>query len=74
MVDSKYVKHVVQINSNFKIRCEHCPESVGGRPALGDSINHYLKTHAYKLLHVGQETTIDFEGNPWQRTVAVLGR
>lgn len=74
MVGKKHVTHVVQITSDLKIRCEHCAESVGGRPALSNSINHYLDTHAYQLLHVGQETAVDFEGNAWQRTVAVMGR
>ena len=37
-------------------------------------VNHYLQEHGYKLLHVGQETSNDMDGNPWQETVAILGK
>jgi hypothetical protein len=39
-----------------------------------ESVNHYLKEHGYKLLHVGQETSSDGEGNLWQKTAAVIGK
>ena len=35
-------------------------------------INHVL-SHGYKVLHIGQET-IEVDGQPWQETVAFLGK
>jgi len=37
-------------------------------------VNHYINDHAYKLLHVGQETFTDAEGNLCQKTVAIVGK
>ncbi len=41
---------------------------------FGELVNHYLKEHGYKLIHIGQETGSDREGNLWQNTVAVVGK
>ena len=41
-------------------------------PFTYESINHYISAHGYKLLHVGQQTSRDSMGNPWQLTVALL--
>jgi hypothetical protein len=41
---------------------------------LQSFINHYLSEHHCVLIHVGQETTRDDTGKPWQYTVAVIGR
>ena len=64
----KGIKHVVQINTHSETTCEHCSIKVGGTD-LNSSVNHYIETHGYKLLHVGQET-----GENLQMTVAYLGR
>jgi hypothetical protein len=57
--------------------CEHCSQMVGSHESsvgeLAASINHYVQEHGYQLLHVGQETTRDENGKPWQFTVAVMG-
>jgi hypothetical protein len=36
-------------------------------------LNHYISVHGYYILHIGQETSTDMEGRPWQSTVAILG-
>ena len=63
----KEIKHVVQIDTHSETNCKHCSIKVGGTD-LSLSINHYIETHGYKLLHIGQET-----GEALQMTVAYLG-
>lgn len=68
------VTQVIQLSSNIQKPCPHCNEmKIGDDQDVGDKISHYLK-HGYKLLHVGQETSQDNGGNPWQSTVAVVGK
>ena len=42
-------------------------------PDMGEKINHHLK-RGFRLLHVGQGTARGSNDEPWQRTVAVLGK
>jgi hypothetical protein len=67
------IQHVVHISTNIGTGCEQCGEPIG-LEHFAESINHYIKRHGYKLLHVGAETTDDYEGKPWHITVAVLGK
>ena len=46
---------------------------LGGEDNVAESINHLVQKHNFKLLHVGQESSLDSDGNPWQSTVAMLG-
>jgi hypothetical protein len=76
MADYKNVKNVVQLSSASRQQCPICqsiPKLSSNDPDVGEQINHYLG-HGYKLLHVGQETIDDSNGNPLQTTVAVLGK
>ena len=66
------VKHVVHVSSDEGKSCEHCDFRFGSD--IAESINHYIDDHSYKLLHVGQETSRDNMGNPFQITVALLGK
>jgi hypothetical protein len=66
------VTQVVQLSSNIYKPCLHCKE-MAYELDLGEQISHYLK-HGYTLLHVGQETSTDSNGKPWQSTVAVVGK
>jgi hypothetical protein len=53
-----------------------CRFFCGQKNATGDfatSINHYLTAHGCELLHVGGDTSHDYDGKPWQGTIAVLG-
>jgi hypothetical protein len=77
---AKDTKRVVSFSSSSGRGCEHCDDSLGidrhpleGIERLTRSVNHYIEHHGYHLLHVGQETSRDDEGKPWQSTVAVLG-
>jgi hypothetical protein len=70
------VKEVLEVSSNVIKQCPHC---AGGfkfsdPPDLGERINHFIKQHGYKLLHVGQETCESANGYLWQTTVAILGK
>ena len=67
------VTHVVNISTNVGKGCEHCDELIG-MDSFTESINHYIKKHGYKLLHVGTETSADSVGKPWHSVVAVLGK
>ena len=67
------IKQVVQISNDEGKNCEHCDFRVG-LDNFAESINHYINDHEYKLLHVGQQTSRDDAGNPWQLTAAVLGK
>ena len=67
------IKHVVQISTSIGTSCEHCDFPIG-TDNFAESINHYIEQHGYKLLHVGTETDRDSDGNPWQSTVALLGK
>lgn len=42
---------------------------------IDEKINHFIETHGFKLLHVGQETgrNID-DGSPFHASVAILGK
>lgn len=68
------IQHVVQISTNIGEGCKHCSEPIG-TDRFAESVNHYIKKHGYKLLHVGTETIPDNNtGGPWHTTVAVLGK
>lgn len=67
------VNHVVHISTDEGKGCKHCDFSIG-TDNFSESINHYISDHGYKLLHVGQETSRDNRGNPFQLTVAVVGK
>jgi len=67
------ISHVVHVSNDDGNTCEHCDYSLG-TDNIAKSINHYVETHQYKLLHVGQETSHDTNGNQFQLTVALLGK
>jgi hypothetical protein len=67
------VNHVVYISTDESKGCDHCDFRVGFEN-FAESINHYIDAHGYKLLHVGQESSRDINGNPFHLTVAVVGK
>lgn len=75
------VRRVVQLFSDVYFGCP-VDECDGGWPrmsnvgqdVLDDMANHMIGKHGWLVLHVGQETTTDNEGKPWQRTTIVLGQ
>ncbi len=70
------VKHVVYISTDISDLCNHCNYNIGsdGYRGFQNSINHYINDHGYQLLHVGSETGTDSNGNPFNSTVAVVGK
>jgi hypothetical protein len=66
------VKHTVEVSSNVATGCAHCDQLIDNG-SVDDGINHYIQEHGYRLLHVGMQTSRDYDGNPWHSTVAVLG-
>lgn len=72
MAETK-TKTIVQVSSNTYNACKLCQFQ---EPHLGDvpiMVNHYLQTHGFELLHVGQETSRADDGGLWHSTVALLG-
>lgn len=67
---------VMSLSTNSPLRtCPICDKNMYyGGDDLASNINHYLQTHQYRLLHVGQETTQDTDGNIYHHTVAILGQ
>ncbi len=67
------VEHVIHITTEIEQSCQFC----GDADIFGDfakSVNHYLKEHGYKILHIGQETRTGSSDNLISYTVAVLGK
>lgn len=62
------ITHIVHISTHISTGCEHCTHTIGG-DNFTESVNHYIKQHGYKLLHVGSES-----GNNLTMTVAILGK
>jgi hypothetical protein len=77
MNEMNEIKHVIQVMSGcYCFGCEICNDSVRGTNDEGNlskAINHYIVEHGYKLLHIGQYTSDDQDGNPWQGTTVLLG-
>jgi hypothetical protein len=69
----KGIEDIVYISTSISTGCKHCNFRVGDHN-FANSVNHYIEEHNYKLLHVGQETGINMEGNQYFSTVAVLGK
>lgn len=65
---------VVKVSSNEYGTCTFCSEVINGENNFVGGVNHYIKVHGCKLLHVGTETLADDKGGPWHTTVAVLGK
>jgi hypothetical protein len=69
------VSETIYLSTNEKFTyCDLCKSQLSAIANIGDAINHYLKYHRTKLLHVGQESSIDGSGKQFSSTVAILGR
>ena len=74
MVDMADVQEIVHLSTSLSKRCPDCDYfPLGPDTDFGETISHYLG-HGFTVLHVGQETARDDRGEPWQMTVAVVGR
>ena len=75
-MDLAEIKYVVAVTANSVSGCQECSEWRAGDASadtVAEAANHYVAAHGYRILHVGQETTRDVEGRPWQYTVIVVG-
>ncbi len=68
----KEISNVIHISNADLKKCEFCDFQIYP-DMLDSSVNHYIKEHDYKLLHVGQETKEE-DDKPWHQTVAVIGK
>lgn len=69
------IKHVVQLDTNVEMGCEHCDTWTGGHDGFAASVNHYIEAHGYQLLHVGTDTGVDSnDGSARPITMAILGK
>jgi len=65
------VKQVVYLSNDDGMACNECNGLTDRN--LASRINHYISTHGYKLLHVGQETGNSDDGI-YHFSIAVLGK
>ena len=81
-VTGEAMNEVRQIKQLFSDIIEGCPVDGCKGPErdgfysddhLTYDTNHLIAAHGWVVLHVGQETTRDGDGNPWHRTTIVLG-
>jgi hypothetical protein len=72
------VTSIVKVDSDIGQTCECCDFWIGPEPGgcdrFKESVEHYMREHNYRLLHIGQETRYDSQYGAWQCTVAVLGK
>jgi hypothetical protein len=75
MTESADVGQIVQVFSSIMSGCPICRETGGsGDEAKFDvtyletRVNHLLAHHHGRLLHVGQQSDTDGDGNPWHMT------
>jgi hypothetical protein len=66
------VEEIVVVSTNISQPCKFGCTLLYGGDDFQSNVNHYLKEHDYKLLHVGQESEVDSEGMSYHTTVAVL--
>ncbi len=64
------ITHVIQFDSDTVNNCKNCSYSPKVEDDLSDLINHYMKKHSYKLLHIGSEYRGSDRGT---RTVVFMG-
>lgn len=70
------VTKVVEVRSDAFGPCPYCDVGLMIEENTDTRINHYLKEHGLKLLHVGTESSWAAEGTDqkmWYSTVAILG-
>ena len=71
-------KQLFHISTSVIGNCPVC--GAGGEKISMDDSEYFEKMcnhlfeHGLKCLHVGQETSRDDQGKPWQSTVAVFGK
>ena len=72
----EHTVEVVKLSSSVEGgMCNVCGGGFGSNeyyPDLERQVNHYLAHPGCTLLHVGQETSPDVDGHPWQSTVAII--
>jgi hypothetical protein len=68
------VKITTKVSSDSLRTCDVSGCSFRTTEDVSEGINHYITSHGYSLLHVGQETTTGYDGKPHQTTIAVLGK
>jgi hypothetical protein len=64
---------IVRVSSSEIRQCPLCSSSLDGVNKFEEACQHLSETHTLKRLHIGQETSHDDEGRPWNSTVAVFG-
>ena len=64
------IHHVVHVGNDVTGICPQCSETL---ERFEQFVNHYIRVHAYRLLHVGSECAAR-PGDTGVSTVAVLGK
>ena len=66
------VKGIVEVNSDTSHGCELCDFRIKG-DEFSEAVNHYISKHGLRLLHIGNRTARDHQGELWTMSVAILG-
>lgn len=65
---------VVKLSSDISSGCKYCSEFEAFNKGIDEVANHYIDKHGFDLLHIGQESSNDNDGKPWQSTIIMLGK
>ena len=69
------LKHVIRVDSDDTPTCQLCADGLQADSTVAEAINHYIEAHGYRLLHIGTETSIEYETAAlWHITVAFSGK
>jgi hypothetical protein len=74
IMPSRYdnISHVIHITCGVDAACEHC-DAWPAHARFDGTVNHYITTHGYRLLHIGSESSARAD-QIGSSTVAVLGK
>ena len=67
------VQNVARVSSVEGSPCAECDQALSAYDDFTGCVEHYIKQHGYRLLHVGMETETLSEGLG-HSTVAILGK
>lgn len=71
-MEASSVKHTVQLITHTSTGCPFCATFQDGEK-IDENINHLLQEHGGQLLHVGTETSKNYEGETHHATLALIG-
>lgn len=65
-------RHLIQVDGNTSTGCQFCKYSIDSR-RFPDGANHYLQQHGMRVIGAGQQTSRDYDGQPYSYPFVLLG-